>query len=562
MNVFRKSIRIFSSAVCLALLAATITLPTTTPAQSLEERVVEYRLDNGFLFLLAPMPNQAPTFAGTIIVKVGGVDEPLGQTGLAHMFEHVAFKGTPWIGTMDYEAESRVTNQIDSVAMMFTQELAEIPTQYREILVELERRTRESLRAVDEGISDSSQEHAVAAALTDTLSAVGADTYSYLAEYVHVRELYANLADLQEQHRQYAVKDEFSQIVKVNGGVGLNAGTGKDYTIYYEQFPTNRLELWAMLESQRFMYPVMREFYSERNVVVEERRMRTDDDPEGKLYEAFMGTAMLAHPYRMPTIGWMSDIEQASAGAAREFRAKYYVPENCVGALVGNFDVEVAKELLNRYFGPIPAAVQPVPRVKTIEPQQIGVRRVEVLFDAEPQLMMGYHKPNYPDPEAYVFTVIANIVRDMGNSSRFYQELVKTGLATSASVYEELPGQRYPNLFMVQATPIAPHTTEELEGEILRILNALATDGPTELELQKAKNVVQARYIRGLEDNAGLARNLVHAQSISGDWRLLVQHTKRVDAVTAEDVRQVAARYFQPEARTVGTLVRPDADTQ
>ncbi|HDS74482.1 MAG TPA: insulinase family protein, partial [Firmicutes bacterium] len=392
---------------------------TISSAQSLEDRMIEYRLDNGMLFLLVPMPNHAPVFSGVIMVKVGGVDEQIGQTGLAHMFEHMAFKGTPWIGTTDYESEQVLLERIDSVAVIYTRLMASIPMEQRDALGSLERRTLEAIRShAPEELDPAS---AVATALAETLNVAGLQRYPYLDTYIRVKELSATLADLNEQHRAFGIKDEFSQIVMVNGGVGFNAGTGKDYTVYYESFPANRLDLWMLLESQRFMYPVMREFYSERDVVIEERRMRSDDDPDGKLYENFMASAMIAHPYARPIIGWRSDIEQATAQEALDFRNRYYVPENSVGVLVGNFDVDEAKRLVTQYFGRIPAAEEPVPEIRTIEPPQAGERRVFVEFDAEPQVMIGFHKPNYPNPEGYAFRVIANILRDVGNSSRFYQ---------------------------------------------------------------------------------------------------------------------------------------------
>ena len=544
----------------LKLIAAAILslMPLHAAAQSLEERVVELRLDNGLLFLLVAQPDRAPTFSGTIMVKVGGVDEPLGQTGLAHMFEHMAFKGTPWIGTTDYESELAILERIDSVAVAYTAALATISMDDREILGALERRAKESLGAESVQAGPAQAAWDVARALADTL-AEGPDGYPSLETYVRVKELMARHQDLSGEHRRYAVKDELTQFVKTNGGVGMNAGTSKDYTVYYEEFPANRLELWAMLESQRFMYPVMREFYSERDVVVEERRMRTDDDPEGKLYENFMAASMIAHPYGRPTIGWRSDIEQATAENAAAFRELYYVPENAVGVLVGNFDVDETTALIERYFSRIPAATQPVPMIQTVEPAQAGERRVQVEFDAEPMVMIGFHKPNYPHPDSYVFSVIANILRDAGNSSRFYRELVNAGIAGSVSVYEELPGQRYDNLFMIQASPIAPHTTAEVEAEIYRILGELATEAAPELEIQKAKNQIEARFIRGLTSNAHLGRELAHRQAIGGDWRLLVTHSDIVSEVTAEDIQRVAARYFQQTNRTVATLARPDA---
>jgi len=542
--------------VFLALLAGAV-IPCAAPAQSLEDRVTEVRLDNGMPFLFVRRP-EAPVFAGAIVVRVGGVDDPQGQSGLAHLFEHMAFKGTPWIGTVDYQAELGVLRLIDSVAVLYTEALSPVPLADREVLGALERRTGQAVMQTAGMLDEAELQRALAAALAETLRTSG-DQYPSLERFVRAKALYAEMKHLMAIHATYVVKDEFSRIVKTNGGVGFNAGTGKDYTIYYESFPANRLELWAMLESERFFYPVMREFYSERDVVAEERRMRTDDDPEGKLYEQFMAVAMQAHPYRVPIVGWMSEVQRVTADDAMRFRSKYYVPSNAVGVLVGDLDVDKAKAVINRYFGQIPRAAEPVPEIRTLEPPQVGERRITVEFDAEPQVMIGFHKPNYPSPDAYVFSVIANIVRDSGNSSRLYKRLVKTGIAQDVGIYEEIPGQRYPNLCLFQIMPSAPHTTEEVEAILYHELDSLANYPVSEFELQRCKNQLEAAYIRGLSDNAGLAQQLARAQAIHGDWRIVATHREIVARVTPEDIMRVARTYFTKENRTVATLVRPAA---
>ena len=538
----------------LALTVGTI-VPGNPLAQSLEGRVVEVRLDNGMLFLLVPKA-EAPVFFGTVIVRVGGVDDPQGRSGLAHLFEHMAFKGTPWIGTVSYGQELGVIRRIDSVAVLYTEALSPIPLADREILGALERRTGQAVMSTSPPLDEHEFQRALATALAETLEIAG-DRYPSLDRYVNAKRLYAEMKYLMAVQSTYVVKDEFSRIVRSNGGVGFNAGTGKDYTIYYESFPANRLELWAMLESERFLYPVMREFYSERDVVAEERRMRTDDDPEGKLYEQFMATAMQAHPYRVPIVGWMSEVQRVTAADALRFRGMYYVPRNAVGVLVGDFDVGEARRIVTRYFGRVPGAESPVPEVPTLEPPQIGERRILVEFDAQPQVMIGYHKPNYPHPDAYVFSVIANIVRDSGNSSRLYRRLVKSGIAQEASIYEETPGQRYPNLCMFQVLPAAPHSTEEVEKILYAELDSLANHPVSEFELQKCKNQLDAAFVRGLSDNAELAQQLARAQAVHGDWRLVATHREMVSRVTVGDIMRVARTYFTKENRTVATLVRP-----
>ena len=539
----------------LAVFVTGLLLSARAPAQSLENRVVELRLDNGMLFLLVNRP-QAPVFSGTIMVKVGGVDDPQGQTGMAHLFEHMAFKGTPWIGTADYEGEVGILQRIDSVAVQFTETLSPIPIADRDLLSQLVARTEQSLQANSQ-LSGAALDAAVANALNDTLTA-SPDAYPSLERFVAARRLYASMQALTEQHRNFGVKDEFSRIVRVNGGTGFNAGTGKDYTIYYESFPANRLELWAMLESQRFMYPVLREFYSERDVVAEERRMRVDDDPEGLLYEQFMATAFQAHPYRVSIVGWMSDVQRVTAEDAMRFRSRYYAPDNAIGVLVGDFDMETATATIRRYFGRIPASTAEIPEIRTLEPPQNGERRVEVRYDSEPMVSVGFHKLNYPHPDALVFSAIANIIRDSGNSSRLYRSMIQPGIASQVSIYEESPGTRYPNLCSFEMKPVAPYTTEDLERILYAELDSLANHPVSDFELQKCRNQLEAQSIRSLSDNAYLSRALARAQLINGDWRLVVSHAQRVSEVTAEDIMRVARTYFRPENRTVATLVKPD----
>jgi predicted Zn-dependent peptidase len=303
----------------------------------------------------------------------------------------------------------------------------------------------------------------------------------------------------------------------------------------------------------------MREFYSERDVIAEERRMRTDDDPEGRLYEQFMATAVQAHPYRIPIVGWMSEVQQVTADDALRFRERYYIPSNAVGVIVGNVDIDSAKALIERYFGRIPASRIRAPEVRTAEPPQIGERRIGVTFDAEPQMMIGFHKPNYPAADAYVFAVIANILRDSGASSRLYRRLVKPGIASEVSVYEELPGQRYPNIFTVQVAPAAPHTTQEIEAVLYTELDSLGHYPVSDFELTRCKNQLEASYIRGLANNDQLAQELARAQAVHGDWRLVGTHRDGISRVTAEDIMRVARTYFIKSNRTVATLVRPDA---
>ncbi|HXH27770.1 MAG TPA: pitrilysin family protein, partial [Candidatus Polarisedimenticolia bacterium] len=387
-------------------------------AQELQGRVTRVTLDNGMRFLLMRR-GTAPVFSAILRFKVGGVDDRSGATGLAHMFEHMAFKGTSVIGTRDPKKEEGVLDALDAVAKDMDREL-------------------------DRGAE---------------------------ADPARLEALKARMTDLQKQEQALVVKDEFSEVLVNNGATGLNASTGQDFTSYTVSLPANRLELWCLMESARLRDPVLREFYSERDVVMEERRLRIDNQPDGKTYEQLLLTAFQAHPYRVATVGWMSDLETLTRPEAEAFRREYYVPSNAVGALAGDIDVTQATRLLRRYFGGLPKAPVP-PGPVTVEPPQQGERRVLVDFDAEPQVMIAYHKPTLPSPDDETFEVIDSLLTS-GRTSRLFRRLVLETQVASNVYSFDAPGKRYPNLFVVAVEPRAPHTTEEAEAEVYKELDRL-----------------------------------------------------------------------------------------
>jgi len=475
-------------------------------AQNLEDRVVEHTLENGMTFLLLER-HQAPVFTGMIVVKVGSIDESIGKTGLAHMLEHMLFKGTKTIGTRDFAAEQPILERIDRVGTELSAEL-----------IKAERADEQRVKALREEIKK-----------------------------------------LQAEAAQYQVKDELGALYSKHGAAQLNASTGNDVTRYYVSLPSNRLELWAMVESDRMANPVLREFYSERDVVMEERRLRVETNPFGALYESFLAAAFLAHPYQRPVIGWSSDIAGYVADDARAFYSEYYTPSNTFVAIVGDIDVEDTIGLMERYFGPLPKRDLP-PRVGTLEPAQKGERRVVVEQDAEPQLLIGYHKPTLPHHDDFVFDAIDSIL-SRGRTSHLYKKLVKElKLVASVSTWQGTPGARHDNLFVIEATPRSPHTPAEVEAAIYGEIERLKTEPVSESELQKVRNQIYADFVRRLDSNFGLASQLAYFQAVAGDWRYIVQAMREIDKVTVEDVQRVASKYLTRENRTVATLVRKSAE--
>jgi predicted Zn-dependent peptidase len=488
---------------------ASNTSPTSKPAKAtskpldagaqLRRRVVEVKLKNGMLFLLVRRTG-APTFSAYIRVRAGGVDEKNGLTGLAHIFEHMAFKGTSLVGTHNWPKERKL----------------------------LKRMTR-----VGEALSDA------------MVRAQGKETPA-------IKVLKKMLKGLQQQHKALVKTNEFTKLYSANGGVGLNATTGKDLTSYFLSLPANRLALWALQESSRLAAPVFREFYRERAVVAEERRMAMSRGG-GRLYEAFMATAFQAHPYRLPTVGWMSDITTIPVSAVKRFFKRYYAPSNMVGTIVGDIDIKRTKALLEVTFGKIPAG-SPPPPVRTREPKQQGERRVQVQFHTNPEMLIGFHKPTAPHKDDDVFDIISALLTD-GPSSRLYKALVKAKMAQSVWA-SSLPGSRYPNVFTIGLKPIAPHSTKALEAIVYKELERLKTEPVSPKELRKILNNSAMSFLRGLRSNQGLASQLSYFQAVIGDWRYATQHNKRLQSVTPKAIMAVAKRYFRRSNRTVATLVQ------
>ncbi|GAB4255483.1 MULTISPECIES: M16 family metallopeptidase [Deferrisoma] len=496
-----RSARVGAVLVGLGLLGAVAAW--ASPGGSLEGRVQEYRLANG-LTVLTLRRGIAPVVSLQMTFRVGGVDEPSGHTGMAHLLEHLLFKGTRTLGTRDWARERPLLEEIERVGRA------------------LDRERRKGGRA----------------------------------DPAEVRRLQEQLGRLQERHRELVVKDEIDAIYTRNGAVGFNAFTSSDLTSYIVSLPSDRLELWARIESERMRDPVLREYYVEREVVIEERRQRYGSDPDGRLYEALLSTAFVAHPYRDPVIGWPSDLETLDLGATREFFRRYYGPDNCVVVAVGDVDPPAFFRLVERYFGDLEPRGAPDDRPITREPAQAGPRRAEVWFDAEPRLAVAFHKPTLPHRDDYVFDVIEAVLTD-GRSSRLVRELVdRRRIAASVSAANGLPGARYPNLFAVFLTPLQGVAPEEAERALLEELDRLGREPPTPEELERVLRRLEADRVKSLLSNGGLARRLAYFEAVAGDWRYIEEHPKVLGTITPEEVAQVARRYFTPENRTV-VVLRP-----
>jgi predicted Zn-dependent peptidase len=443
----------------------------------------------------------APVFSFATIVDVGSAQEVPGITGLAHMFEHMAFKGTQVIGTTDYKAEKIA--------------LAEVEKAYL---------------AYDDARHDPGRTPEEIATLEETFSAKQDAAFAYVKS------------------------NEFGELINRNGGVGLNAFTNTDVTGYFYSLPANKIELFAYLESERFLNPVFREFYKERDVVQEERRMRTESNPIGRLVEQMTSTAFVAHPYKQPVVGYMSDLESFTSTDAKAFFKKYYVPSNMVTALVGHFETDELIPLLDRYFGRIPKGPKP-PRLRTTEPPQIVEKKIVMVDAAQPLYIEGYHTGSANDPDQAVYDAIDAILSG-GRTSRLYRSLVvEKKIAAQVGSFSGFPGAKYPGLWLALAFPAKDVTNEQVQEAIHHEIARLQNEDVTDEELARFKTQAKASLLRGLQDNQGLAFQLAMAQQLHGDWRELFRRVDAYEAVSKEAIRRVAAETFVPSNRTIGMII-------
>jgi len=486
------------------LLAATLFVFTTMASAqdlaSFEKRTSQRKLDNGLTVIILER-RDAPVFSYATYVNTGSSQEVVGITGLAHMFEHMAFKGSDRLGTKDWPAEQRALAKVEEAYAAYDRARRAETNRDEAKVAELEKAWRAAITEAD----------------------------------------------------AYVINDEFSQIIDRAGGVGLNAGTSSDATMYFYSLPSNRFELWAYLESERFRRPVFRQFYAERDVVVEERRMRVESNPFGRLLEQFLTTAFMAHPYGVSGIGWPSDLQTISATDAEAFAKIHYVPSNMVITIVGDVSASEAWPIIEKYFGRLPKAPAPE-ALRTVEPKQIAERVVTLRETAQPLYLEGYHRPAITHPDSATYDVISMLM-STGRTSRLYKSLVRDQkIAAQASGFNGFPGEKYPNLFTFLGVTTPGHTPDELAAAMRKEIERLKTEDVPEAELQSVKTRVKAGLIRQLASNSGLALQLASYQTLFGDWRELFRDVERIDKVTAADVRRVANATFIDSNRTVAKL--------
>ncbi len=469
---------------------------------SFEKRTTVKKLANGLTIIICERP-EAPVFSFFTHVDAGSVQDPMNKTGLAHMFEHMAFKGTDTIGTRDYAGEKIALARVEEAYAAYIAARDQPVDRDEQKLKQLEQAWKDAVAAADK----------------------------FSAPY----------------------NNEFGKIVEGEGGEDMNAFTDYDETGYHYSFPVNRLELWAYLESERFLHPVMRQFYKERNVVIEERRMRVDSNPIGRLLEQFTEEAFAAHPYHRPTIGWISDLNSFSATDAQNFFDKYYVPSNMVVTVVGDLKASEAMPVVEKYFSRIPARPKP-DTATTVEPPQNSERTVVLHEQSQPLYLEGYHRPDYRSPDDEVYDAIADLMSN-GRTSRLYRALVRDKqIASDSAGFSGLPGSKYPHLFAFYAFPIPGHTPQEMAAAIHTEIERLKKEDISDEELKMIKTRAKANLIRSLGSNEGLAQDLGLNEARYDDWRELFRGVDRIEKVTKADIRRVANKTFTSDNRTVGII--------
>ncbi len=456
-------------------------------------------LDNG-LKILFYQNSQAPTIACRLFFTTGSVHERPGNTGVAHMLEHMLFKGTNKVGVTDSVLDAKYISAIDS-------------------LFELKEAARRQ--------SDSVQQ-----------------------------KQYQSLMDsLLTEQRKLFIKDELWSAYLKAGGTGLNAFTSDLMTAYFVTLPKNKLELFLWLEADRMQHAVLREFYPERDVVMEERRMRYEDSPLGRYWESLYGMIYEAHPFRLPTIGYMSDISRYTRKLAEDHYRDYYKPNNAILVLAGDFEKAPTLALIKKYFANIPKGKE-LGEVVTREPEQVGEKRLTVRKnDAKPRLDFFFLTPPIPEPDVYALDILEGAFS--GKSGRLYRRLVtKEKIALSAGAGNRV--DKYHSTFHIGVELGSDPQSDSVETVVWDELNRLKTELLSERELSRVKNQVTARNLRKLQDMEHMATELAFLE-MWGTWEFVNLFPQRVQAVTAEQVQEVVKKYFHKKRATVG-VVLPDPD--
>jgi len=485
--------------VILLLLVSGFTFGKDFDFSKIKDRVSEFTLKNGLKFILLE-DHSVPIVSFVTYANVGSVDERIGYWGISHFLEHMAFKGTSEIGTRNWKAEKKCYEKMDKV---FDQILAE----------------------KDKVVPNKEK----------------------------IKELKKKMETIKNEAAKYVISNEFDTILKRNGGVGLNAGTSADSTVYFFSLPSNKLELWAYLESSRFIDPAFREFYKERNVITEERRMRTENSPIGKLIEEVLGLAYKVHPYKISTIGPMSNIHHFTRKNLKKYFLENYNAKNIVIGVTGDVTPKQLKKLAKKYFSKLRSG-EKNKLIYSYEPKQAGEKRMVIYEDSQPFILLAYHCPEGRHPDFIKFELL-NYILTNGRSSRLYKKMVikdKTALAIFSM--GGFPGTKYPNLYLMLALPNSGIKSKKLLDKMFKEVEDLKVNLVSEAELKSAKIRMKLDAVRALGSNRGLLNSLLSNEVLTGSWENAFKDISEIDKITAEDIRNLAKKYLTVNNRIIARI--------
>ncbi len=488
---------VFTFILCLLLLSS---IALTQTFDSMKKQVKEYTLENGMKFIVMER-HDAPVASFHVYADVGSANETYGITGISHLLEHMAFKGTKIVGTKNYEEEKTILSQMDEL-----------------------------------------------------YDQINREKYSIHADSLLLADLTSKFEALRKQAKELVINNEYFDMMMQQGDAGVNAYTSNDATQYINSLPSNKLEFWMSMTSDRFLNPVFREFYKEKDVVMEERRLGLETRPIGRLVEDFLAVAFKAHPYHHSVVGHMSDLLRITRNDVINYFKKYYQPSNLTVAIVGDVKPKEVFKMAELYFGRIPSGPKPEP-VRTEEPKQWGERHVTVVAKSQPILVVGYHRPAETHEDDAALEALANII-GQGRSSRLWELLVKDKkVAVATGTFNGFPGSKFPNLIAFFAMSSKDHTSDECLELIDQEIEKIKQESVTDDELTKFKQSQKKAIIDGMKSNSGMAATLTHYDVIHGDWQKAFDQIREIEKITAEDIKRVANKYLIKKQRTIGEIV-------
>lgn len=472
---------------------------------AMKAQVKEHSLKNGMKFIVLER-HEAPVASFHVYADVGSANESYGITGISHLLEHMAFKGSKVVGTKDYEAEIDNFSKLDSL--------------YDEINHESQK--------------------------------VQPDT-------ALIAKMKSKFETCRQQAKEYVINNEYFDMMMQQGDAGVNAYTSNDATQYINSLPSNKLEFWMAMTSDRFLNPVFREFYKEKDVVMEERRLGLETRPIGKLIEDFFATTFKAHPYHHSVVGHMSDLKRITRRDVEIYFKKFYSPSNLTVAIVGDVKANEVFKMAELYFSRIPSGPKPE-AIRTEEPEQWGERRVTVTAKSQPVLVLGYHRPSVRHEDDAALEALANII-GQGRSSRLYKLLVKEKkVAAQSGSFNGWPGDKYPNLIAFYAISSKDHTSAECLELIDKEIEKIKQESVTTDELTKFKRTSKKNILDQMKSNRRMAAMLTYNDVVLGDWKLTFDKIKKIEQITAEDIKRVANKYLIKKHRTIGEIIPEEAE--